>query len=140
MEMSSLQEMEKSEHDLVDLLFRLPMSEVGLRTQASDALTKVRRIKNEFLRRNSDIIRKSSSAAVAPPPRGSPLIEDREVARLVREARDRTAAEHQLSKGVTVYDPARRDSDKGPLNAIRRALQEPYRENAGLVRLLTTRR
>src|SRR6266852_995701 len=109
--MSSLQEMEKSEADLVDLLFRLPMSEVGIRTKAADTLQKVRKLKAEFLRRSPNVLRKSSgTAAAAPQPRGSPLINDDEVRQMVREARDRTAAERRLSKGVVVtYDPARRD-------------------------------
>ena len=134
--MSSLREMEKSEHDLVDLLFRLPMSEVGLRAKATDTLQKVRKLKSEFLRRNPDIIRKGSTAAAAPPPR-SPLINHGEVKQLVRAAIDRSAAERRLAKGITVYDPHRRDSAEAPLAAIRRALARPYRETSGLITLLT---
>ena len=138
--MASLREMEKSEHDLVDLLFRLPMSEVALRTKATDTLQKVRKLKAELLRRNPDVLRKGSTATAAPHPRGSPLINDAEVRKMVREARDRTAAERRLAKGVVEYDPARRDSAEAPLAAIRRALAAPCRETPGLIALLTKRR
>jgi len=138
-EMTTIAELERCEHDLVDVLFRLPMSDVALRTRAADTLQKVRKLKAEFLRRNPDIIRKGSTAAAAPPPRGSPLINDAEVRQMVREARDRTAAERRLSKGVVTYDPHRRDTDAAPLTAIRRALAAPYRESAGLIQLLTKR-
>jgi hypothetical protein len=133
-----LQELERNEHDLVDLLFRLPMSEVALRTQATDTLQKIRRLKAEVLRRNPDIIRKGSTAAAAPPPR-SPLINHGEVKQLVRAAVDRSSAERRLAKGITVYNPHRRDSDAAPVAAIRRALAAPYRETSGLINLLTKR-
>ena|SRR5947207_1594662 len=134
----SLREMEKSEYDLVDLLFRLPMSEVGLRAKATDALQKVRKLKAEFIRRSPDTIRKGSIAAAATPPR-SPLINHGEVKQLVRAAIDRSAAERRLAKGITVYDPHRRGDDAAPLAAISRALAQPYRESEGLFQLLTKR-
>jgi hypothetical protein len=140
----SLHELERHEYELTDLLFNLPLSEVGLRTQASDTLRKVRALKAEFIRRgrnnsDTDIIRKSSSNTAAAPPPRSPLIDGGEVRKMVREAVDRTAAEHRLAKGVVTYDPHRRDSDAAPVAAIRRALAQPYRETSGLITLLTKR-
>src|SRR5467141_2794498 len=122
--MTTIGELERSEHDLVDLLFRLPMSDVGLRTQATDTLRKVRLIKAELLRRNPDVLRKSSGTAAAAPSPRSPLINHGEVKQLVRAAIDRSAAERRLAKGVVTYDPHRRDGDAAPLAAVKRALAQ----------------
>jgi hypothetical protein len=67
--MSSLQEMEKSEHDLVHLLFTLPATETALRVKATDTLQKVRKIKAELLRRNPSVLCKVSG----PSSRSRPL-------------------------------------------------------------------
>jgi hypothetical protein len=136
--MTTLGDLEKSEYDLVGLLFDLPMSEVALRTKATDTLRKVRAIKAKLLRRNPDVLRKGSTVAAALPPR-SPLIDGGEVRKMVREAVDRVATERRLSKGLSVYDPTRRETADAPLAAIRRVLAQPYRESAGLFQLLTKR-